>query len=393
MIIVFLKHKLLTCDTIVPLLQEIQQRRKHKVYFIVPRVQTENYIKKNIVLYDLMKSMGSVSAISSIIAPRASRSAPNGGSKVHTVLFLIKLISLSLFCFLKKGHVIHFGNTGAIISKIMRINERRMVFVESDNFGFTDFTRRAETAGGLLHYSNKEQQQDFYGSNLLIFSEHFKINDYNINNKDVFYFGKTRARKSWINHIKKESPKYLNSFFSQEKLTPTLSIVYIMTSIGDLPCIDNKDSMMLLFKETLRILVKEANGIPILIKPHIITDVEIIKKEISKYPNAKILLTDLHPAVLSNTAMFFIGNYYSTVFGDAAIWGIPTIEFTSYKSKVLKETNQGSISPDHVTYFINNNQQMLQKVVSKLIINSNLNNNKIKTTNEKNNNSFFQLFD
>ena len=33
--------------------------------------------------------------------------------------------------------------------------------------------------------------QVFYGKNLLMFSKHFKINDYNIKNKDVFYFGNT----------------------------------------------------------------------------------------------------------------------------------------------------------------------------------------------------------
>lgn len=393
MIIVFLKHKLITCDTFVPLLHEIQQRRKHKVYFIVPRMQTENYIKKNIVLYDLMTSMGSISAISSITRSRVSRSAPNGGSKVHTVLFLTKLIFLSLFCFLSKGYTFHFGNTGNIISKIMRINERRMFFVESDNFGFTDFTRKAETAGGLLHHNVSEQKRDFYGKNLLIFSEHFKINDFNTENKNVFHFGNTRSRKSWIDHVKKESPKYLNSFFAKNNLKPTLSIVYILSSLGELPCVDNKDSMMLLFKDTLKILVKEANGLPILIKPHIITDLEIVKKEILKYPEANILLTDLHPAVLSNKAIFFISNYYSTVFGDAVIWGVPTIEFTSYKSTVLKETKERSIRPEFVTYFINNNPQILKQVISKLILNSNEHNKSLQKINEKNNASFFQLFE
>ena len=225
MIIVFLKHKLLTCDTIVPLLKEIQQIRKHRVYFIVPRVQTKNYIKKNIVLYDLMKSIGSISSISSITRPRESRSAKNPSSKFHIALFLIKLIFLSLFCFLSKGHIIHFGNIGNVILKIVRINERRMFFAESDNFGFTDSVRRAETAGGFLHHNVGKQKIDFDGKNLLIFSEHFKINEYNIKNKDVFYFGNTRNRESWTNYIEKVSHKYLNSFFSQENLTPTLSIV------------------------------------------------------------------------------------------------------------------------------------------------------------------------
>lgn len=392
MIIVFLKHKLLTCDTIVPLLQEIQQIRKHRVYFIVPRVQSENYIKKNIVLYDLMKSMGSISAISSITRPRESRSAPNGGSKVHIVLFLTKLILLSLFCFLSKGHVIHFGNIGKHLSKIMRINERRMFFAESDNFGFTDLSRRAENAGGFTYHNFSEQKTDFDGKNLLIFSEHFKINDYNIKNKDVFYFGNTRNRESWINYIEKESYKYLNSFFAQENLTPTSSIVYIMSYLGDLPCIETKDTMQHLFKNTLKILVQEANGVPILIKPHIVTDLEIVKKEILKYPEAKIILTDLHPALLSVTAMFFISNYYSTVLGDATTWNVPTIEFSSYKSAVLKETNQGSMRPEFVSHFINNNPTMLKETISSLVSSSKAKKNDIKIVNEKKNNRFFQLF-
>ena len=380
MIIVFLKNKLISCDTIVPLLHEIQQRRKHKVYFIVPSVQTEDYIKKNIVLYDLMSSMGRISSI-------------NKGNILTKFIFLIKLIYISSSCFLKNGHVFYFGKIGGIIGKIMRINERRMFMTESDNFGFSDLTRRAETAAGLTRHSANDKQEDFYGKNLLMFSEYFKINDYNIKNKDVFYFGNTRNRESWMNYIEKESHKYLNSFFSQENLTPTLSIVYIMTYFGDIPVVDTKDTMLHLFKDTLKILVQEANGVPILIKPHMITDLEIVKKEILKYPEAKIILTDLHPAVLSVTAMFFIGNYYSTVFGDAITWNVPTIEFTSYKSAVLKETNQGSTRPDFVTHFINNNPTMLKEIVSSLVSSSKAKKNNIKIVNEKTNNMFFQLFD
>ena len=271
MIIVFLKNKLISCDTIVPLLHEIQQRRKHKVYFIVPSVQTEDYIKKNIVLYDLMSSMGPISCISK-------------GNILTKFIFLIKLIYLSSSCFLKKGHVFYFGKIGGIIGKIMRINERRMFMTESDNFGFSDLTRRAQTAAGMTRHSANDKQKDFDGKNLLMFSEHFKINDYNIKNKDVFYFGNTRNRESWTNYIKKESHKYLNSFFSQENLTPTLSIVYLTSYFGEIPCIGTKDTMLTLFKDTLKILVQEANGVPILIKPHMNTDLEIVKKEILKYP-------------------------------------------------------------------------------------------------------------
>lgn len=380
MIIVFLKNKLISCDTIVPLLHEIQERRKHKVYFIVPSLQTEDYIKKNIVLYDLMSSMGCISTISK-------------GNIFNKLMFLIKLIHLSFSCFLKKGHVFYFGKIGSIIGKIMIINERRMFLAEPDNFGFSDLTRRAQTAGGLTRHIYKEKHRDFEGKNLLIFSEHFEINDWNIKNKNVFYFGNTRNRESWANYIKKVSHKYLNSFFSQENLTPTLSIIYIMTYIGDIPCIDTKDTMLHLFKDTLKILVQEANGVPILIKPHMTTDLKIVKKEILKYPEAKIILTDLHPAVLSVTAMFFIGNYYSTVFGDAIVWNVPTIEFTSYKSSVLKETNQGSVRPEFVTHFINNNPTMLKETVSLLISRSKVKKNNIKIVNEKKNNMFFQLFD
>jgi len=91
--------------------------------------------------------------------------------------------------------------------------------------------------------------------------------------------------------------------------------------------------------------------------------------------------------------MFFIGNYYSTVFGDAITWNVPTIEFTSYKSAVLKETNQGSVRPEFVTHFINNNPTMLKEIVSSLVSSSKAKKNNIKIVNEKNNNMFFQLFD
>ena len=91
--------------------------------------------------------------------------------------------------------------------------------------------------------------------------------------------------------------------------------------------------------------------------------------------------------------MFFIGNHYSAVFGDAITWNVPTIEFTSYKSAVLKETNQGSWRPEFVTHFINNNPTILKETVSSLVSSSKAKKNNMKIVNKNKNNMFFQLFD
>jgi len=378
MIIVFLKDKLITCDTILPVLMEIQKYKKHRVYFLVPKKKTMESIKKNIVLFDVISSMGTLDYIES------------EGKISRKISSLSKLLFLSLKCYAEKGHILYFSEFGKWLELILGMNRGRVIRAESNNFGFSPLEIKAETAAGLTSHT-QESNKSFFGDSLLKFSDHFNVSEFNLGNKQLFDFGPTRSRPIWINHIQKKSQQYLSELFAQWTISPVPSIVYILSYFGVLITIENDQTMKRLFKESLKILVQEANGVPILIKPHSITDLKIVEEEIQKYPEARIAITHLHPSILANTASFFVGNLCSTTFGDATFFNVPTVEFTSYKSEALAATGNGSMRPEFVTHFINNNHSLFQKTVRSLLDNSeSVPMKKAKTADD--NRTFFQIF-
>ena len=51
---------------------------------------------------------------------------------------------------------------------------------------------------------------------------------------------------------------------------------------------------------------------------------------------------------------------------DSYANNIPTIEYTSYSAKTLKLTNNNSLRPEYISYFIQRNKNELNKVLSKI---------------------------
>jgi hypothetical protein len=379
MIIVFLKDKLISCDTILPVILEIQQYKKHPVLFIVPKKSTYDVIKNNVVLFDAISTLGTLSFIGS------------GGKLTNKVAVLMKLLLISLQCKIQKGVIIHFGSLNrGLIKKIFLINAKRTIFSEADNFGSTALMLQVRIIGGGKKVQLKKNE-DFLGKYLLKLSKHLNLEEYNVENKQVFHFGGTRSRPVWVNYINHNADRYLSNLFSQWNISITPSIVIILSYFGPIATVKDGQTMERLFKETLEFLVKAANGVPILIKPHAITDINIVQQEVQKYPKTKIAITHLHPSVLAKTAIFFISNLHSTTFGDAHLWNVPTIEYASYKEEVLEVTNNGSNRPDMTSYFVHEDFSQLQKTVYSL-----LEDYKPTTQNTalevKKNDSFFQLF-
>ena len=58
----------------------------------------------------------------------------------------------------------------------------------------------------------------------------------------------------------------------------------------------------------------------------------------------------------------FICNYYSTTISTANLLSVPTIEYTDYHREALKLTNQGSLYPEYVDFFIKRDKK-LEKVL------------------------------
>ena len=72
--------------------------------------------------------------------------------------------------------------------------------------------------------------------------------------------------------------------------------------------------------------------------------------------------------ILATRSRIVICNQYTTTLNDFHIMGTSTIEYAGYNKKALRMTNNGSVRPDYVDYFINKDKDKLKKIISSLFI-------------------------
>ena len=115
-------------------------------------------------------------------------------------------------------------------------------------------------------------------------------------------------------------------------------------------------------------MLSKLDNVLILLKPHIITDMNIVNLEISKYPNMEIGISYAHPLMVSKYSSFFIANFYSLALHFASINNTPVIEYTNYSQETLECTLGGPIGEELVdNFFLKGQEDDLLRTARKLI--------------------------
>ena len=130
----------------------------------------------------------------------------------------------------------------------------------------------------------------------------------------------------------------------------------------------NEKIQVQLLEDSLEIISSLKIRVPIFIKPHVITDIKVLKAIVKKFSNLRVFITYLHPMILATRSRVVICNDYTTTLNDFHIMGTSTIEYAGYSKKALIMTKNGSVRPDYVDYFINKDKDKLKKVISSLFI-------------------------
>ena len=123
----------------------------------------------------------------------------------------------------------------------------------------------------------------------------------------------------------------------------------------------------ILLEETLQVLQECKPDALILLRPHMISDLEVVNNIINKFAGLKIFITYLPPVILATQSKFVIANDYTTSLNDFKIMGVPTIEYASYNNKCLEMTSGKSMRPEYVDYFINKNKLLLTETMKNLL--------------------------
>jgi len=354
-LIVLPKHKYHTIDTVTPILLEFSSRAPNKIEIFFPKYNDLVQLKKNFVLHETLNSISKIKLFG------------------HKNFFLHKIIKIYyLFYFtilaLLKNKFIHFGELDYWPFKIISlINKDNVFFCESSPY-FDNYDKFAALAHDKGNFKNVIKNNDWTNvksiscRNIIVndernyYSRHPKHK-----NKNFFVYGASRLSDNWIKHSKKYEDEL---FIQNQNIKKELGyIVFVLTTF--VPYRDFKDgnSQINLFKDTLEVL--NEMQIPSLIKPHYFTQMETVKKELKNYKN--IYISYAHPTVLALNAKAWICNIFSTTCADAFGIGVPTIEYTEYSQNLKKYTNNSSLTPEFIDYFISRDKKKLKETLETIL--------------------------
>jgi hypothetical protein len=332
---VFLKSKLASADASVTLLYPFSLKTKSKVTFYTTDLRTYNEIKKNHVLYNAIQEIGSIEYI--------WRTERKILSDIKDLLLILRAIASS---FIPNTMVFHFNNIDSLPLSLLK-------WLPKGNIYYLDlfFICPSENFIKLIKHHSRPYQINVSSSNALLFCQSRAING----PKNKILLDDPYTDSIWMEYMKKTSEIWYKSI--EKKYGKNKKIVYyVLRTFGNDAMMSDELSNLSLFKETLRTL-SLLDNVLILLKPHYITDMNIVNREISRYPNVDISVTYIHPLVASHFSSFFIANFYSLALHFAKLNDNPVIEYTDYSKETLECTSGHPIGEGLIDKFFLKGQE------------------------------------
>ena len=376
MIYVFVKNKLISCDSILPICMRINNETGKRFQFITNDRKTYLGLKKNIVLYEAINRIGSLRFVGS--------SQNKLIRKLEISLFLLKLIISGV---LRRDYIIHFSqfNIGLHQKISSFFSGDRIIYAQHDSTGFSQKMMDVEHAKWGSVFNVDKRPAPKKGVLLSYCDKWLWLHDQRTKHLKRFMIRHPRMMSSWTNYVDEVFNKHVKEMVLRDKV-----VVIMLGFFGDLGMIKNDDSVKNCLIETLEVLNSlDGKNISIVMKPHVITDLVVLKEITDLYPDLDFHISYLHPTLLSRLGNFVVCNVYTTTVYDAFIQGLPVVEYTEYHPEALRVSKNGSSRPEFVTYFINRDKEKLQTVFEKLL---NAERNKLEIPKVNEENEFFRIF-
>ena len=375
MLVIFLNNKIMTCDTIIPLALEFRHRfPNRKILFIVFDNKTLSVLKSNIVIWNAIISCGKIFSVDI------------GSGKWFNLIRVMKVLSYILLrTLVSKVAFIHF--------KILRenpfyffylINKKRTFFFESDSLTRTDY---------------HDTYHDKYSKHKKIVTDRPSAEYYvcttnrwsGIKNavrykKEVVITPSFRSSRLWIEYI----DNIVNENFIPRN-GPSIDkpiITFLLGSLDKIPF--TKTEIRKFLVKTLDVLDELTGDTKVFLKPHFITDIDLLLEILKCRDKDKYIISYLHPSVLASRSIFVICNCYSMAVLDAYFRSIPVVEYTDYNDNLLSLTNHGSIGFG-VDYFINNDASKLHRTLQSIMNGNIVSTSKIDYSNKVDFDYLFEL--
>ena len=377
-IYVFLNNKIISCDTILPLLLETKSKNPSiNVIFYCFSYQTYVFLKQNILLIKGINEIGNLKCLTRVNTKNWHR------YRIYRVIHLLKvlptILNISLNILFRNTYVIHFKalNFWPFIL-FYYINKNNTIYSDSDSSGWSLSFFKADNAiherkdpnkGLLMSSVTDSKSKTPRGKKVISFSHNWPILKHPaLKDSQKFIITAPHQRSYWISYLKKNANNmiYEELNINDEQEFCVLLLGHIGKEVDGARYLKNENDWTTLVEDILDIIHDVWPNITILIKPHIITDMLVLKNILSTRKHINIKITYLHPALLAVKAKFFSAIVYTTAFQSVSNMNAITIEYTNQKQEYLKMANYKSIRPEYTSYFFNDDEEGFRDILISL---------------------------
>jgi hypothetical protein len=333
--VVFLKNRIISFDSILPLAIELNRCNGFRFEFLIWQDETyRTIINDNIVIRDMALDIGSIKNID-------KRKYGRILNKVN------KLLSVGMIIvkhWLRNDYIFHFGALREYPLRVLPyfIRQKYIVLCESSILGRYITDNKYTVVDKTYTYS--DEQFHYFRSTNDIFLQYVKSTDVPIIEGVLVAFGKDW---NWFKHLDsnkckklvfdqgKKSKSYsmflennIDRYLREEgldKLDHSRSISFILGHIGAGGERNNYKNE-LLYEVFLALLDINVN---IILKPHMYCDMDIVNSIIDSVPGIrkKIHITKLHPQILSKISVIGLFSNTSTVRCEFKECKLPVVQY------------------------------------------------------------------
>ena len=367
MVIVFLNSKLLSADTILPFCIGYKGAFPHEKFrfFCVGSKKTVTSIRQNIILDRAICLTGQLTDIGCVGLGLIDKLSEKS-SIVRKMVVAINLVWTLLHVFFFDAKVVHFRFWEHRLLKVfVRIKPANFFQFHSNCWGDNPEVDAANIADGRTTIDNPLICQ---GSVVSFHGYWKKYLDAKNMGLPTLLAAPTRASATWLKFldescadlVEKEKIKICYS----SKKRPVTIVLNILNEATKCNALDSPKKCL---GETLDTLWQVCPDRTVLMKPHIITDMEALEQVIKETKHENILITNMHLAILGQLSSLAICNLFSLGIADCWLSGCPTMEYTDYNEKVLDATAGRSFGKDFIDVFLSGDASNLKASIEHLI--------------------------
>ncbi len=356
MLVVFLNNKLITSDTIAPMMLELKARYPAvDIRFYCFDQATYEIIRRNEIVFDALEQAGRLAVFK----------GASGSWLIGKAMAVLNLARFAWLGLIGRATFLHFKALNEMPLKILsRINRRRTFMCQSSTLALSATEARIDM---VTNPNRRVRMVEPAAAGLIGFDANWPyFTEAVAADLPRFLVSPPFKRPAWRHYLEDRVDRDLGGIGlpSGGRL-----VTMVLSSMDRSELLNNPDDFPVLFEETLRLIGEVLPGTPVVVKPHPATpkrDLERQREIVARSENRNVIITELHPMLLATRSICFVGNTFSSTFAAARLLGVPTIEYTHYGEAALKASAGGSMRPDLVDEFINRDPEKMKRTLARL---------------------------